>query len=84
MVKVYSYDSCPYCTQLKSILAEYGINFLNIDITLPENKEDYDAVVGFSNCHELPIISIDNQLLIPEISFRSIPEAANLTKKILG
>lgn len=84
MVKVYSMKSCPYCTDLKDMLKNEGVEFTDVDINLPENEEEYKKISEFTKSDDVPIVRVGNQLLIPNVSFRSIREAADLTKKFLG
>ena len=84
IVKIYSFKECPYCNELKARLTAMNIEYIDVDVMLPENKNDYNMVVEFTKCHDLPIISIDYQLLIPETSFRSIEQAAEVTRNLLS
>ena len=84
MVTIYGFNGCPYCAELKEILTNEGIEFRDIDIQLDENIEEFEKVREISNADEVPIIKVRNQLLIPNVSFKSITEAAELTKKFLA
>jgi glutaredoxin len=83
MVKVYGFSACPYCTELKEILTKEGIQFIDVDIDQPENQEEFNKVMEIANADEVPIIRVGSQLLVPNVSFKSIKEAAELTKKFL-
>jgi glutaredoxin len=82
-VKVYGYSSCPYCTQLKKLLDEMGITFIDVDITKEENFAEFETIVSVTKHSDLPIVSVGHQLLIPDVSFKSIPDCAKLTKSLL-
>lgn len=84
MVTIYGFKDCPYCTELKEILTTEGIEFTDVDITLPENEVEFNKVLEVSKAEEVPIIKIGKQLLVPNVSFQSIREAADLTKRFLG
>jgi glutaredoxin len=84
MVTIYGFNGCPYCAELKEILTNEGIEFRDVDIQLDENVEEFEKVRKISNADEVPIVKVGNQLLIPNVSFKSITEAAELTKKFLA
>ena len=83
MVKIYTINACSYCTELKTILTTEGIEFEDVNINLPENDAEYQKLVEITKSDEVPIVKIGKQLLVPNISFKSIREAADLTKKFL-
>jgi glutaredoxin len=74
---------CPYCTDLKEKLTNENIDFTNVDVDLPENQEEFNKILEASKAEEVPILRIDKQLFIPNVSFKSINEAVELTKKFL-
>ena len=84
MVKIYSIDDCPYCTELKDRLTAYDIDFEEVNVDLPENELEFKAIYEATNSDNVPVVRIGQQLLVPEISFTSIEEAAELTKKFLS
>jgi glutaredoxin len=84
MVRIYSIPECPYCTELKEILTQEGVEFVDINVNLPENEKEYDQIHEVTKSEEVPIVMVGKQLLVPNVSFQSIREAADLTKKFLG
>lgn len=84
MIRIYSIPDCPYCTELKEILTKEGVEFTDVDVNLPENEEEYNQVHEMTKSEEVPIVLVNKQLLVPNVSFKSIREAADLTKKFLG
>ena len=84
MIKIYSIPDCPYCTDLKNILTEEGIEFIDVDVNLDENQEEYNQIHEITKSDEVPIVKVGKQLLVPNVSFSSIREAADLTKQFLG
>jgi glutaredoxin len=84
MVKIYGFSACPYCKELKEILKKDGIQFIDVDIELPENQEEFNKVMEIAKADEVPIVIVGNQILVPNVSFQSIQEAAELTKKFLA
>jgi len=83
MVTIYSIPQCPYCNELKEKLTEANIEFKDVNVFLDENKTEYDAIVEKTKSDEVPIVRVGKQLLVPNISFHSISEAYDLTKKFL-
>jgi glutaredoxin len=82
-VTIYTMSECPYCADLKTKLTNENIEFRNVDIDLPENQEEFQKILEASNADEVPILRIDKQLFVPNVSFKSINEAVELTKKFL-
>ncbi len=83
MVKVYGFSACPYCKELKELLTKDGIQFIDVDIEQPENQEEFNKVMEVAKADEVPIVIVGKQILVPNVSFKSIKEAAELTKKFL-
>ena len=75
--------NCPYCEELKGLLTGESIEFTNVDINDPKNKEESDMVFKITNVESVPIVKVGNQLLAPDISFTSIAEAFELVKKFM-
>ena len=84
MIKIYSIEDCPYCTELKNILTEEGIEFIDVDVNLEENEAEYNQIHEITKSDQVPIVKVGKQLLITNISFATIREAADLTKQFLG
>lgn len=84
MIKVYSIPQCHYCNDLKALLTNEKIEFIDINVNLPENEKEYNELSKVSNSNDVPIIRVLNKLLVPNVSFKSIPEAVELTKKFLN
>ena len=83
MVRVYTIPECSYCKELKEILKNEGIEFVDINVNLPEHEKEYNKLVELTKSNDVPIVKVEKQLLVPNVSFRSIREAADLTKKFL-
>ena len=82
-LKIYSIPDCPYCNELKEILTKEGVEFIDVDVSLTENEDEYNKIHEASKSDQVPIVLVGNQLLVPEVSFKSIRECAELTKKFL-
>jgi glutaredoxin len=84
MVKIYSIPDCPYCAELKEILTKEGVEFIDVNVMLPENDAEYNQLSQITKSDDVPIVKVGKQLLVPNVSFKSIREAADLTKKFLA
>jgi glutaredoxin len=80
---IYTMADCPYCAELKKLLEQENIEYRNVDIDLPENEEEFNQIIEVSKAEEVPIIRIEKQLFVPNVSFKTINEAVELTKKFL-
>jgi glutaredoxin len=83
MVRLYTVPNCPYCTELKEIFISEGVEYSEIDVNAPENEAEFNKLHEVTKCNDVPMVKVGNQILIPNTSFRSIREAADLTKKFL-
>lgn len=83
-VRIYSTPTCPYCQELKELLTKDGIDFTDVNVNLPENGVEYLKLHNITKSDDVPIVKVGKQLLVPNISFKSIHEAYLLTKKLLG
>lgn len=83
MIRLYTFPECPYCKELKGLLDNEGIEYEDINVNDPKNQAEYGIVVKVSGSNEVPVIKIEKQLFIPNVSFQSIPEAVVLVKKFL-
>ena len=77
-------QNCPYCADLKELLTTENIEFNNIDIFDKEHEKEVSDIMEVSKAQEVPIIRVEKQLFIPNVSFKSITEAVELTKKFIG
>ena len=84
MTRVYSVENCPYCKELKEMLTKDNIPFVDIDVNKPENESEFQKLFEITKCDDVPMVKVGNQILVPNVSFRSIQECANLTKQFLG
>lgn len=84
MIKIYTIPDCPYCSELKEILTKEGVEFTEVNVMLQENEVEYNELYLRTNSDDVPIVRVGKNLLVPNVSFKSIREAADLTKKFLG
>jgi glutaredoxin len=83
MLTIYSVPKCGYCNELKEFLTKDNITFRDVNVLLPENKEEYRLIYEKTKSDEVPVIKVGKQLLIPNVSFKTIKEGFELTKKFL-
>ena len=84
MVRIYTIEHCPYCVELKEMLKNEGIEYTEIDVNKPENEAEYNKIYEFTKCEDVPMVKIGRQILIPEVSFKTIREASYLISKFLS
>jgi len=83
-ITIYSVPQCPYCNELKEGLTKDGVEYRDVNVLLPENQKEYDVIFEKSNSDEVPIVKIGDTLLVPNVSFHTINEGIELTKKLLN
>lgn len=82
-VKLYGYEDCPYCQELKEYYEKNDIVFEYVDVDLEENKAEFKKIMEIGKTDSVPVVLVNKTILSPEISFKSIEEAFKLTKKFL-
>lgn len=82
-IRIYTVDGCPYCTELKELLETDKIPFVEVNVSRPENKEEFEKLHAVTKSDDVPIVKVGNNILVPGTSFQSIQEAHQLTKKFL-
>jgi glutaredoxin len=83
MTRLYGFDNCPYCNELKGLFDEGGIEYLYIDINEDKHDKECQKVFKLAQTDSVPIVLVNKRILSPEISFNTIQEAFELTKKFL-
>jgi glutaredoxin len=83
-VRLYGFEGCPYCDELKDLFDDGDINYDYIDIDLDENQDEIKKVMEIGKTTSVPIVIVKKVILSPEISFKSIPEAYETTKRLLS
>lgn len=61
-ISIYSTPTCPYCVQAKQYFKSKNIEFENIDVA--ENQEKAQEMIKISGQMGVPVIKIDDQILI--------------------
>ncbi|PIQ92878.1 MAG: NrdH-redoxin [Parcubacteria group bacterium CG11_big_fil_rev_8_21_14_0_20_39_14] len=62
MIKVYSTQTCPYCTTLKEWLKEKNFEFEDIDVN--RDEEALNEMLKKSGQLGVPMIDIDGQIIV--------------------
>ncbi|MCI9410230.1 MAG: glutaredoxin family protein [Oscillospiraceae bacterium] len=57
MIKVFSSDSCGYCTKLKAYLDSRRVEYDVIDVS--ESRENYDKLISISGQTGIPVTVFD-------------------------
>jgi glutaredoxin len=83
-VRLYGYDECPYCQELKNLYEKNNIDFTYIDVEDSENKKEFERIMEIGKSDSVPIILVNKTILAPENSFKTINEALQLTNKFLN
>lgn len=81
-IKVYYMEHCPYCTELMDGLDGLGFEYEKIDVDSKDGEKKFLKLYKVTHSENIPIIIIDNQVLVPEISFNTINEAISLIEKL--
>lgn len=58
MIKVFSSDSCGYCTKLKAYLDSRRVEYDVIDVS--ESRENYDRLISVSGQTGIPVTVFDS------------------------
>lgn len=91
-VLVYTMKNCPYCINVKKMLKENKIDFLERDVE--EFQDEYSRFVKKTKNDYLPAFTllemnedkkeiIDMKFLLPDESFKDIKEAVEKVSKFL-
>jgi glutaredoxin len=83
MIKIYSDENCPHCKRLKDKLDVLDIKYVDIDVDNEDNAEDVNTIFGIAEEHVIPIIIIQQNILIPRKSFNTIDEAVKLIQSLI-
>lgn len=88
-VVVYTMKGCPHCHELKKMLEEENIDFVDRDID--ENSEEYDVFVKATQNDFVPALLIikeggpkmESYLYAPDRDYEELTEAVEIVKKHL-
>lgn len=77
-VKLYTMDNCPYCTELKMSLQSLGIDYVDVNVNMTENEDEFTDLIKKTKSDEVPVAIVNKNILAPNISFKSISELVNI------
>jgi len=83
MIKVYTIENCPYCREIKEGLKNLGIKYKEVNVDLDENIDEFEEIVEVTEVSTVPMIRIKNEVLVPDVSFKTINEAVNIIKELI-
>lgn len=61
-IRLYSTPTCPYCKRARAYLEGKGVIYENMDVS--NNPQAADEMVKISNQMSVPVIVIDNDVII--------------------
>ena len=77
MVKVYSFESCPWCTKVKNYLKAHGVEYEVRDVELSaEAAEELEKISGGDM---VPVTTIDGKNFVLGFDKKKIDELLGLT-----
>ena len=80
-VILYTMKGCPFCDDLKKILNENKVPFLEKDIE--DNEKEYDKFSEAVKSEFLPAVLIGKKAFIPDRSFKTIDQAGKIIQNYL-
>lgn len=83
-IVLYGMQGCPYCDELKNILTKNNLNFDYIDVDLPENDGEFTKLFKITNSDQVPMVKIGKQILVPNVSFKSINECYDIICNLIN
>lgn len=69
MLKLYNLDHCPYCRNVREVLAELGLSYELIEV--PKDREQRSEVVAVSGQVFVPVL-VDNDVIIADDDDKAI------------
>ncbi len=83
-VRVFGMEGCSYCKEMKEILEKNNVDYQYIDIDSPDNQDEVFKVFNVAQSERIPVIVVNNTILVPEKSFDTLEEAYDTIKRIIG
>jgi len=74
-IKVYSTNTCPYCTMAKEFLEENNVKFENINVS--DDQDAAEEMIEKSGQMGVPVVIIDEDIIVG-FDKEKIKEALNL------
>ena len=73
-----------FTDKIKGLFDKDGLDYIYVDIEDKKNNKEVDKIMEIGKTDSVPIILVNKTLLSPEVSFKTIQEAFDLTKKFLS
>ena len=83
-VRVYGFEECPFCEELKKMYDDNHISYHYVDINDEKNDKEVNKIMELGKSESVPIILVNKTILSPENSFNTIKEAYLLTNRFLS
>lgn len=84
MIKIYTIENCPYCNKLKELLEKENIEFNDVNVDLTENEPEFRELIKITKSNNVPTIIVGKNILVADISFKTIVECIDLIKSVLN
>ncbi len=68
-IKLFTQPSCFYCKNIKDKLTENNIDFIEVDITQEENRQEWNLVTRMSGLGMTPTVHFKDQIWSPQRDF---------------
>jgi len=81
-VILYTKKTCPYCISFIKLLNDEGIKFINKEIEQEGVRQEFDKMTALTGTGMFPTILTNDNYLIPNRDFRSMPEGIQMIKSI--
>ena len=83
-IRLYGFNGCPMCQELKNLLDKDNINYFYVDVYDEKYKKEVTKIFELATVEAVPIVLIGQMVLAPDKSFKNIPHAHQIIKTILA
>ena len=81
-VILYTKETCPYCISFKKQLDDEGIKYTEKEIEQKGIREEFNKMAALTGQAVFPTILVNDNYLIPNRDFRSMPQGVQMIKAI--
>ena len=81
-VILYTKETCPYCINFKKQLDDEGIKYTEKEIEQKGIREEFNKMAALIGQAVFPTILVNDNYLIPNRDFRSMPQGVQMIKAI--
>ena len=81
-VVLYTKETCPYCINFKKQLDDEGIKYTEKEIEQKGIREEFNKMAALTGQAVFPTILVNDNYLIPNRDFRSMPQGVQMIKAI--